>query len=136
MSYAMAPALQAAIYARLTSTPAVTDLVGAEIFDAPPVGTLPPTYVALGPEKVRDRSDMTGAGAMHDLTISVVTNEAGFQAAKAVAGAVCDALAGPVPTLERGYIVALNFRRAQARRDEAGQLRRIDLEFRVFVQDD
>ncbi|WP_163849678.1 DUF3168 domain-containing protein [Pseudooceanicola aestuarii] len=136
MSYALASGLQEAVFTRLSGDAAVAALTEGKIFDAPPTGHPPPTYVALGPERVRDRSDKGGAGAVHDFTVSVVTTAAGFRAAKEIAGALCDALSGPVPEMSRGYVVALNFRRARARRDEAGQLRRIDLEFRAFVQDD
>lgn len=133
MSYAAAAALQAAIYQRLTSDAALSALVGGAIYDAVPAGTLPETYVTLGPEDVRDRSDASGGGAWHNLTISVLTVNAGFQRAKDVAAAISDALAGPDLTLGRGRLAGLNFYRARARRD--GALRRIDLNFRARVDD-
>ena len=85
MSYASSSALQAAIYQRLMADSAVDALVGSAIYDAVPPGPLPPTYISLGPEDVRDRSDLTGSGAEHDFTVSVVTEAAGFQGAKAIA---------------------------------------------------
>ncbi|MCA1334755.1 DUF3168 domain-containing protein [Pseudooceanicola marinus] len=135
MSYAMAAALQEAIYSRLTADPGLSTLVGNAIFDAPPAGPAPETYVALGPEQARDWSTMCGGGAQHDLVISVVTSEAGFQTAKAVAAAVSDALDQPLPALSRGVLAGLHFLKARARRDEAGQLRRIDLRYRARVHD-
>ncbi|WP_010138000.1 DUF3168 domain-containing protein [Oceanicola sp. S124] len=135
MSYAISAALQTAIYAQLSTNAVLVALVGSDIFDAPPLGTPPATYVSLGPEQVRDWSTSCGGGAEHDLTISVVTTEAGFQTAKEVAAAVSDALELPLPALSRGHLVSLNFLKARARRDEAGQLRRIDLSFRARVQD-
>ena len=135
MSYAMASALQAAIYSQLSADAALGALVGSAIFDAPPAGPAPETYVSLGPEEARDWSTMCGGGAQHDLVISVVTSEPGFQLAKEVAAAVCDALDQPLPALSRGALSGLHFLKARARRDEAGQLRRIDLRYRARVHD-
>ncbi|MCU0912079.1 MAG: DUF3168 domain-containing protein [Rhodobacteraceae bacterium] len=133
MSYASAAALQAAVYQRLVGDAAVAGLVGAAIYDAVPPGPLPPTYLSLGPEDARDRSDKTGAGAEHDFTVSVVTDAAGFQTAKALAGAVSDALVGADLALTRGRVVDLWFLRARARRVGAADQRRIDLWFRARV---
>lgn len=136
MSYALSQALQAAVFARLTGDVALTDLVGAAIFDAVPAGDVPDLYVALGPEKVSDASDATGQGAFHEFTISVVTDRAGFSAAKLAAGAVSDALrAGPL-VLERGRVLALRFHKAAAARVGTGNTRRIDLIFRARLSDD
>ncbi|MCB1399783.1 MAG: DUF3168 domain-containing protein [Rhodobacteraceae bacterium] len=134
MSYAVSAALQAAIYQRLRAAAPLAALVGEAIHDAVPPGTPTGTYVSLGPEDVRDASDATGAGAEHDFVVSVVTDEAGFQAAKAVAAAVSDALVGASLVLARGRLVGLWFLRARARRTEAGTLRRIDLTFRARVE--
>ncbi|MBZ8118513.1 DUF3168 domain-containing protein [Roseovarius sp. LXJ103] len=135
MSYAASAALQAAVYQRLRDDPEVTLGVGAAIFDALPPGILPDTYVTLGPEEVRDRSDGTGGGAWHRFTISVVTQTAGFQSAKAIAAAIGDALVDADLSLSRGRLASLSFDRARARREGSGQLRRIDLTFRARVQD-
>lgn len=127
MSYATAAALQAAIYARLSG------LLDVPVLDAAPDGA-EGTWVLIGPEDVRDRSDMTGAGAEHRVTLSVVSDAAGFQAAKIVAGAICDALVPPME-MTRGRIAGLWFHRAVARRLDAGRTRRIDLTFYVRVDD-
>ena len=63
MTYAVSAALQKSVYQALSGFTGLTDLVGAAIFDAPPQGAVPTTYVALGPEDVRDMSDKTGRGA-------------------------------------------------------------------------
>ncbi len=136
MSYAMAAALQSALYDRLSTDPGVTALVGGAIYDALPTGALPETYVILGAEDARDRSTGTSSGAEHLTTVSVVTEMAGFSAAKAVAVAISDALEGANLTLGRGRLVGLWFLRARARRTgSAGRLRRIDLKFRARVED-
>ncbi len=136
MSYAVSAALQQAVYQRLTADATLSSLVSGAIYDAVPAGIITGTYVSLGPEDVRERSDMTGHGALHELTVSVVTDEAGFQSAKDVAAAVSDALVDATMTLARGQLVYLNFHRARARRVEDADVRRIDLFFRARVQDD
>jgi len=87
MSYGAAAALQAAIYQHLAADSTLQGLVGSNIYDDVPPGPLPGTYVSLGIEDVRDRSDKTGRGALHILTVSVVSDAAGFQVAKTVAAA-------------------------------------------------
>jgi hypothetical protein len=135
MSYALAGALQAAVFARLSGDAVVAGLVGDAIYDAAPPGVLPGLFVTLGPEVVRDRSDKTGAGAEHEFTVSVLSDAAGFAAAKAVAGAVSDALVDAELVLSRGRLVGLWFLRAKAARVGSGERRRIDLTFRARVED-
>lgn len=136
MSYGMGAGLQAAVFARLRADAALAALVGEAVYDTLPAGALPGLYVVLGEESVRDASDATGGAARHDLEISVVSDAAGFAAAKAAAGAVSDALAGAALALPRGRLVGLWFLRARARRLGPEDLRRIDLRFRARVEDD
>ncbi|MCF6234355.1 MAG: DUF3168 domain-containing protein [Rhodobacteraceae bacterium] len=136
MSYAISAALQSAVYQHLLGDAGVSALVGAAIYDALPTGTVPTTYVSLGPEEVWDRSDGTGYGAQHRFTVSVVTGAAGFGAAKTIAATISDALEGAELVLSRGRLVGLWFERANARRTgTAGNIRRIDLRFRARVED-
>ncbi len=134
MSYGVAAALQAAVYQKLLADAALGALVGGAVYDAVPPGTTTGTYVSLGPEDVLDASDKTGDGATHDFVISVITDEAGFALAKAVAAAVSDALVDADLVLSRGSLVGLWFLRAQARRVETAETRRIDLTFRARVE--
>lgn len=135
MSYGVASALQGAIYQRLRGSSALEALVGDAIYDAVPPGTVTGTYVSIGPEDVRDASDVSGGGAQHDFTVSIITDAAGFQAAKEVAAVVSDALVDATLILARGRLVGLWFLRARARRVETGETRRIDLTFRARVED-
>lgn len=136
MSYGMAAALQAAVYQHLMADPGVAGLVGPDIYDALPAGTVPQTYVLLGPEEVRDASDRESGGAEHRFTVSVVSEVAGFAGAKAVAAAVSDALENAALALARGRLVGLWFERASARRTgTGGAVRQIDLRFRARVED-
>ena len=135
MSYGVAEALQAAIYQRLSADAALTALVGTAIFDAPPPGTAPDLMVLIGPETVRERADITGPGAEHEFSVSVIGGAAGFAAVKAAAVAASDALDGAQLSLIRGRLVGMWFLRAEAKRDRRGQGRRVDLVFRARVED-
>lgn len=135
MSYGVAAALQAAVFQHLSADSALAALVGTAIYDAVPTGTLPSLYVMLGPEEARDRSDATGSGAWHKLTVAVVTDGAGFHQAKQVAATISDALHGAALTLTRGRLVDLSFERARAKLEGTGEARRIDMTFRARVED-
>ncbi|SFS08036.1 DUF3168 domain-containing protein [Yoonia litorea] len=136
MSYGMAAALQSAVYARLGADPSLAAVVGEAIYDALPEGALPALYVVLGAEEVRDASDQTGQGAEHRFVISVVSDHAGFAAAKAAAAAISDALVDASLPLDRGRLVALNFAKARALRVGTGAQRQINLTFHARVSDD
>ncbi|MEM1428775.1 MAG: DUF3168 domain-containing protein [Pseudomonadota bacterium] len=136
MSYAAAAALQTAIYGLLEGDTAVQALAGSRIFDAAPVGEVPSLYLVLGPEEVRDRSEKSGHMARHEFTVSVVSDQGGFLAAKSLAGAISDALIDARPVLSRGRVLHMDFRRASARRTGRGTRRQIDLRFSALVADD
>ncbi len=135
MSYAVAQALQEAVYARLVGDAALGALVGDAVYDVIPAGDVPPLYVALGAEVARDKSDATGGGAEHEFTISVVTHNAGFSTAKQAAAAVSDALVDAQMTLSRGALVGLRFYRARAARVGTSDERQINMIFRARVCD-
>lgn len=135
MSYIIAPALQTAIFQHLAADTALSVQLGGALYDAIPPATPPATYVLLGVEDAIDRSDTSGHGAEHRLTISVVTNASGFLAAKQVAARICEVLEEPDLPLSRGRLVGLWFDRAEARKTEGDQTRRIDLRFRARVED-
>jgi hypothetical protein len=134
MTYALAAALQQAVFQHLSADPAVTASLGSELFDALPSGTLPQIYAVLGGEEVLDRSDFTGKGARHRFTVSVFTRAAGFVAAKEAAAAICDALIGAPLLLSRGRLVGLWFERGSARRLDDGR-RSITLLFVARLED-
>lgn len=130
MSYGVAAALQAAVYQKL-----VADLPGVAIHDALPVGTAPGTFVLIGPEEALDASDGSGAGAEHRFVISVISDATGFLQAKEIAVQISDGLVEADLVLTRGRLVWLQFLKAQAKRLEAGEARRIDLRFVARVED-
>ena len=135
MTYAVSGPLQAAIYDALTLDSALTALVGQDIYDAVPTGTLPDTYVSIGRERVQDASDKTAQGTLHRLELLVITTQPGFAKAKEIAGAVSDVLHDADLPLSRGRLVYLRFERAQARRIDASSGREISLQFAARVED-
>ena len=135
MSFAMSGELQAAVYQALTGDVALSGIVGTAIYDAVPAGTLPVIYVRLGSEVAVDAADVTGHGAVHRMTISVITTSPGFADAKAAAGAISDVLHDAQLALARGHLVSLRFEQARAKRIDAVSARQIDLRFRARVQD-
>lgn len=135
MSYAVSGALQAAVFQALSGDTALGALVGPAIYDEVPAGETPAVYVVLGAETATDRSDATGSGTLHLLTVTVVSEAAGYAQAKAAAGAVAEVLVQPM-SLSRGQLVYMHFDRAVARRaGPAGSARQIDLRFRARVDD-
>lgn len=135
MSVVVSRALQAAIYDRLAGDAALAAIVGGDIYDAPPAGNLPPIYVLIGEEVVRDVSDGSARASEHDLTIAVQTDAAGFAAAKDAAAAIVDALDGAALTLARGTLVDLRFHAARSLRDAGAGARRTEVRFRARVED-
>lgn len=136
MSYANSLALQKAIYERLSADTALSATLGNAVFDDAPAGELPDLYVTIGDDRVRDRSDQSGYGAQHDITLSVVSTRSGYADAKSASAAVCDAMLGGPPVLDRGRIINVSFLTARARRVDQGMRRVIDLVFRVRVSDE
>ncbi|MEO1274838.1 MAG: DUF3168 domain-containing protein [Pseudomonadota bacterium] len=138
MTYAVASALQTAIWQRLSGDAELVALVGAEIHDAPPQGgtaDAPDLMVTLGEERVRDNSTKTSRGASHDFTVDVVARTEGFSRPKAAAAAVCEALLGADLTLSKGHLVDLRFLSARAERGRASAPRRVSLRFRAVIEE-
>lgn len=135
MSYAISAALQSAVFLAVSGDAGVQSLVGSSVYDATPAGVLPLTYVIVGDEDVRPRSDGSGAGAAHDFIVSIFSDAAGYSGAKNVAVAVSDVLEDADFPLSRGALVSLRFLRGKARRVTSPSSRRIDLWFRARVED-
>ncbi len=135
MSYAVSEALQAAVFTALTGDAGVSALVGSNIFDAVPSGVLPSLYISLGEEKSQNASSKTSAGASHDFAVDIHGDVAGFQAVKALAAAVCDALIDANLSLARGSLTSLQFKFARATKGVSPDQRVINLTFRAYVSD-
>jgi hypothetical protein len=126
--------LQSALFTLLTGDATLAGLVPGGIYDAPPPGTPQGTYVLIGEGEALDRSDVTGPGAEHRVTLSVVSDATGFLTAKQAAARLSELLPGATPALAVGRIVAIWFHTARARRIEGAAVRRIDLVFRVRIE--
>lgn len=137
MTYALAWPLQEAIFARLTSDSAVSALLGDALYDAPEHASVSADgiYAILGDEIVSPRSDRDADGAIHQVTISIHAADRGFARAKQAAGAICDALIDADLPLSRGAVVGVFFLGASTAREDQGASRRIDLRFRILVED-
>lgn len=125
--------LQGAVFQRLQADAGVQAELGGAIYDALPVGTLPDTYLVLGPEEARLRGDVSGAVARQDLVLRVVSTASGFAAAKAAAVAAAGALAGVELPLSGGQSASLSLRALVARRSADGAERRVDVTVRALV---
>ena len=139
MTYALSSALQAALYQTLSGDPGLSTLIGAHIYDDPaPIqgDGAPGTYVLIGAETAKDAGSATSAGAVHDFSVEVHSDGAGFKQAKEVAAAVCDVLLDAELTLSRGRVVYLRFLRAKSTTAPPPYGRRITLNFRAFVEDE
>ncbi len=134
MTYAISAALQQGIYECLQADAGVSSHVGSAIYDAVPSGSLPDTYVVLGGEDVRDRSDSTTQAALHLISLRVITDSAGFAQAKQLAGAISTALLETPLVLTRGVVTGQWFDRATAKVLKTGG-REITLRFKIQVED-
>jgi hypothetical protein len=130
MTYRAAAALQGAVYQRLSTW---GGLQGISVVDAVPAGGGTGTFILLGPEQANDESDASGAGVAHVFVVSIISDAAGFMAAKAAAAEVSLALGDADLALETGTLVDLGFVRAVAKRLNTGESRRIDLTFRARI---
>jgi len=139
MTYALSWPLQEAVYDLLTTTPAVTALIGGRVYDAPPPvdGVVAPAglYAVIGDEAVQDWSTKSDHGADHRITIALIAPRAGFSEAKQAAGAVSDAMLSGALSLSRGHVVGVWFLGAETDREEGDDLRRVEMTFRILIED-
>ncbi|MEM0990721.1 MAG: DUF3168 domain-containing protein [Pseudomonadota bacterium] len=139
MTYALAWPLQQGLYELLTTNAACQAFFGNRVHDAaPPFGpdaAAEGLYLTIGDEEVRDWSTGCDQGAEHFIRLDVHAPRQSYAEAKEAAAAVSDAvLTGPIQ-LARGALVNARFVDARTARDEAGQLRRIEMRFRIILED-
>ena len=139
MTYALSWPLQQAVYGAFTADPAITGIVGERIYDAPPpfaADDMPDApWITFGDERVDDWSTKDSAGAVHLLSVAVHAPRHGFADAKRIAGAVCDALTAAPLVPSRGRVVHVGFVSGRTKRSGADAMRRVELRFRVLVED-
>ncbi len=138
MTYAFSWPLQQALFGALQADATVAELAGARVYDEAPhaeaLAGLTGPYVVLGDETVDAWSTATDRGATHAVQVSVISPERGFGALKRLAAAVCAVALGPL-ALDRGRVVFASFLGGRTRRVEGAGLRRIDLRFRLAVEE-
>ena len=138
MTYALSWPLQEGLFALISGDPACDALLSGRVYDAAPhLGGEEPdgVYVTLGDEQTSDWSTASDAGAIHLVSMSIHSPGHGFAVAKQAAAAVCDAVLAGGLTLSRGRLVNARFVDARTRRAEADAHRRIDLRFRLTLED-
>ncbi|MEM7057331.1 MAG: DUF3168 domain-containing protein [Pseudomonadota bacterium] len=139
MTYAISWPLQEGIYSLICTDPVCSSTLGSRVFDAVPLeadnGTPDDVYMTFGDEEVQDWSSGSTNGAIHLITVSVHAPRHGFSDAKQAAAAVSDAILSGGLSLTRGNVVNVRFVDARTTRQEVDGLRRIDLRFRITVQD-
>ena len=139
MTYALAWPLQEALYGLLTTHPECTALLGTRVFDAPPPfsedAEAEDLYVVLGDEEARDWSTTSSRGAIHQIRLDIYAAQHSFDEVKQAAGTVLDAGLNADFALSRGRVICVTFVDARTRRAENDALRRIELRFRVTLED-
>ncbi|MEM7505517.1 MAG: DUF3168 domain-containing protein [Pseudomonadota bacterium] len=138
MTYALAWPLQEAVFQMLsgdsdlmTLVSGIYDAAPQQVSDAAPEGL----YVTIGDEVAEDWSTVTDEGALHTVLISVHAPRRGFSDAKQAAGKISDLLLTSTMTPSRGRVIQTRFVDARTVRAENDALRRIDLRFRVTLED-
>ena len=140
MTYALSWPLQEGLFKLMCDDPACSQVFGHNIFDAAPPATAGAAvpdgvYVTFGDEEVADWSTASGNGAVHLITVSVFAPRRGFAEAKQAASAISDAVLSGAIALTRGKVVNVRFVDARTRRAESDTLRRIDMRYRITVED-
>ena len=139
MTYALSWPLQEALFHLLCSSPICSDHFNGQIFDAPLplIGDAEPQglYLVLADEEAQDWSTASDHGAAHIVSLNVHAPRRGFSEAKRAAADISDALLTGSLSLSRGRVVNIRFVDAQTHREESDALRRIELRFRVTLED-
>ncbi len=139
MTYALAWPLQEALFTALCDEPSCAEHFKGQIYDAPlpfsgdaaPEGL----YLILGDEDAQDWSTGSDQGAVHLVSLNIHAPRRGFAEAKRAAAHISDTLLAGGLTLSRGRVVNVRFVDARTHREEADALRRIEMRFRITLED-
>lgn len=139
MTYAMAWPLQQGLFATLCNSELCEQHFNGQIFDAPlPFGNEAAPeglYLIIGDEEVQDWSTGSDQGAVHLISLNIHAPRRGFAEAKQAAADISDTLLTSEIALSRGRVINIRFVDASTHREEADQLRRIEMRFRVTLED-
>ncbi|MEM7683327.1 MAG: DUF3168 domain-containing protein [Paracoccaceae bacterium] len=139
MTYALAWPLQEALFSLICNSPACAEHFNGQVYDAPlpfsgeasPEGL----YLILGDDEAEDWSSATDAGAVHQVRLNVHAPRRGFAEAKRAAAALSDVILNSEIVLSRGRVINVRFVNAKTFRAESDALRRIELRFRMTLED-
>ncbi|MEM8699981.1 MAG: DUF3168 domain-containing protein [Pseudomonadota bacterium] len=138
MTYALAWPLQEAVFEVLDGDQNLAALVSG-IYDAAPQQVSDAAedglYVTIGDELAEDWATSSDAGAVHTVLISVHAPRRGFAEAKRAAGLISDLMLSAALAPARGRVIQTRFLDARTARAENDALRRIDLRFRLALED-
>lgn len=127
-------ALQQAVFAKLTATPALTALLGgARVYDDVPERAEFP-YLTFGQTSERDWSTGTDNGGEHTLTLHVWSRGAGRKEAVEILAAARAALHDAALTLAGHRLVNLRHEFSDARRDPDGETFHGTARFRAVTE--
>ena len=139
MTYALSWPLQQGLFSLLCESALCETHFNGQIFDAPlPFGSEAAPeglYLIIGDEEVQDWSTATDPGAVHLISLNIHAPRRGFAEAKQAAADISDALLNGSLALARGQVVNIRFVDATTHREESDQLRRIEMRFRITLED-
>lgn len=123
-------ALQQALFAALTASPTVQDVLGARIFDAVP-SSAPFPYLVLGEGEEEDRG---GGLTRHRLRLQLWSRGAGLGEVKQIAVAVAECLSPAALVMDGHRVVSRTLTTASYTRRNDGQTVRAQLVFTVLTE--
>jgi hypothetical protein len=127
-------ALQQAVFAAVTTHPAVTALLGTpRLYDDVPQSPAYP-YLTLGQSTVRDWSAGGDGGDEHTLTLHVWSRAGGRREAHEIMGALKIALHDAALTLSGHRLVNLRHELSEARRESDGDTYHGIVRFRAVTE--
>lgn len=104
------------------------------VYDSPPQPLPDAPYVLVGEATARQARRRPGV-TVQELTVEVVSRDAGFAAVKARAAQVADILTAPLP-LSVGRMLGLRLIREDARRGRGAEQRRVVMRFEARIATD
>lgn len=126
--------LQEALYASLSaSTPLITLLGGAKIYDLTPRRTKPP-YITIGMTQERDWSTSTEEGSEHIVTLHSWTENRGRKQADELQEAIKSVIANAAFTMPTHQLINLSYEFSEIRRDPDGEILHGLIRYRIITE--
>lgn len=126
--------LQASVYAKLTSTASVNNLVGGRIYDDVPQGTAYP-FIQIGEESIIDNSTKTLQGQSITVNVHVFSEYRGKLEVKNILSAIYDALHDSDMIVDEANLINFRFEFSDIVVESDGITRHGVMRFRAIVYD-